>query len=99
MKPLMDWEEIIGGKWYSTKTAVLIARGTHKHTNDPHNWNIFLCRTPEGTYFKVHLNPSQNMKNLLNPISRLEALNLYGELTDRCVDLEDAFSLNGDKNE
>ena len=99
MKPLYDWEEIIDGTRYSTRTAVLIARGTDKNTNDPQNWNIFLYRTPEYTYFKVHLNPSQNMKNLLHPISRLDALNLYGELTDRCVDLEDAFSLHGNKKE
>ena len=98
MEPLSNWEEIIDGKRYSTRTAVLIARGTGKHANDPQNWNIFLYRTPEDTYFKVHLNPSEDKKNLLNPISRLEALNLYGELTDWCVDLEDAFSVDEKNN-
>ena len=97
MKPLKNWEEIIDGKRYSTKTAILIARGTARHTSDPQDWNIFLYRTPEDTYFKVCLYPSENKKNLLNPISRLEALNLFGELTDRCVDLEQAFSLNGNQ--
>ena len=91
MKPPEDWEEIIDGNRYSTTTAVLIARGTDEHINDPEDWNIFLYRTPEGAYFKVNLIPSRNVGNILEPISRVEALNLFGELTDRCVDLEDAF--------
>lgn len=91
MKPPENWEEIIGGKRYSTKTAILIARGIGEHTDDPHNWNIFLYRTPENTFFKIHLYPGEIIKNLLDPISRLEALNLYKNLTDRCVDLDDAF--------
>jgi hypothetical protein len=94
MRPLDSWEEIIDGKRFSTKTAVLIARGTDKNTDNPRNWSIFLYRTPEDTYFKVHLNPSENRNNLLHPVTRVEALNLFAELTDRCVDLEDAFSFH-----
>ena len=34
MKPPEDWEKVIDGRRYSTKTAVLIARGDDRTTND-----------------------------------------------------------------
>ena len=67
MKPPENWEEIIDGKRYSTKTAVLIARGIGEHMNDPHNWNIFLYRTPDNSYFKMHLYPAEIWREFKYP--------------------------------
>lgn len=93
MIPLKEWEEIIDGNRYSTRTSVLIARGvdTPKNTHEEMDWNIFLYRTPDNRYFKVHLAPSGSRDHVLEPVGAVEALNLFGALTDRCVDLEDAF--------
>jgi hypothetical protein len=93
MIPLQEWEEWIDGKCYSTRTSVLIARGedTPKSEHGDNDWNIFLYRTPENSYFKVHLVPSGSKHHVLEPVTTVEALNLYGTLADRCVDLEDAF--------
>jgi len=93
MIPLKEWEEWIEGKCYSTRTSVLIARGSDspKGAHEADNWNIFLYRTPEYSYFKVHLIPSDSKHHVLEPVTSVEALNLYGTLGDRCVDLEDAF--------
>jgi len=93
MIPLQEWEEWIEGQCYSTRTSVLIARGSDspKADHEMENWNIFLYRTPESTYFKVHLIPSGSKHHVLEPVTSIEALNLYGALTDHCVDLEDAF--------
>ena len=93
MKPPEDWEKIIDGIRYSTKTAVLIARGDDRTTNDHQekDWNLFLYRTPEDNYFKVHLAPSNSTQSILEPINRVEALNLFDILIERCVEIEDAF--------
>ncbi len=93
MIPLQEWEELIDGKRYSTRTSVLIARGVDapKSAHEEIDWNIFLYRTPENNYFKVHLVPSGSKHHILEPLSAVEALNLFGTLADRCVDLEDAF--------
>ena len=93
MKPPEDWEKVIEGIHYSTKTAILIARG-HDRTIDDHqekDWNIFLYRTPEGSYFKVHLSPSHGTQSILEPMSAVEALNQFGRLSERFVEIEDAF--------
>jgi hypothetical protein len=93
MIPLKEWEEIIDGNRYSTRTSVLIARGvgTPKSDHEEIDWDIFLYRTPDNRYFKVHLAPSASRHHVLEPIGTIEALNLFGALTDCCVDLEDAF--------
>lgn len=93
MIPLREWEEWIEGKRYSTQTSVLIARGMEAsdRAHEAGGWNIFLYRTPENTYFKVHLIPSGSKHHVLEPVTAVEALNLFGQMADRCVDLEDAF--------
>ena len=93
MKPPENWEEVIDGTHYSTKTSILIARGIGGRVSrhEEIDWNVFLYRTPEGLYFKVNLAPSESRKHVLEPIGRMEALHLFGTLGDRCVDLEDAF--------
>lgn len=93
MIPLQEWEEWIDGRCYSTRTSVLIARGVDPPSgeHETENWNMFLYRTPENTYFKVHLIPSGSKHHVLEPMSAVEAVNLFGKLADRCVDMEDAF--------
>jgi len=93
MKPPKDWEEIIDGKRYTTKTAILIARGDDRYIkkDDPIDWNVFLYRSTDWNYFTIHMNPSRGSQSMIMPISRIEALNLFGSLTEQCVDLEDAF--------
>ena len=93
MRPPVDWEEIIDGIRYSTKTAVLIARGDDRTVgeDEPIDWNVFLYRTPDWNYFTIHMNPSSGSQRMIVPIGKIEALNLFGSLTEQCVDLEDAF--------
>ena len=84
MKPPKDWEEIIDGKRYSTKTAILIARGDDRYIkkDDPIDWNVFLYRSTDWNYFTIHMNPSRGSQSMIMPISRIEALNLFGFLTE-----------------
>ena len=93
MRPPMDWEEIIEGIRYSTKSAVLIARGDDRtiKEDDPVDWNVFLYRTGEWKYFIIRMNPAGGSQGMIEPINKIEALNLFGALTEQCVDLEDAF--------
>ena len=76
MIPLREWEEWIEGKRYSTQTSVLIARGMEAsdRAHEAGGWNIFLYRTPENTYFKVHLIPSGSKHHVLEPVTAVEAL-------------------------
>jgi hypothetical protein len=93
MKPPEDWEQVIDGIRYSTKTAILIARG-HDRIIDDHqekDWNIFLYRTLEGGYFKVHLSSSYETQSILEPMNRVEALHQFDKLSERFVEIEDAF--------
>ncbi len=93
MKPFEDVEQVIDGKRYSTKTAVLIAQGDDQKRKDreQRDRNIFLYRTPHGNFFKVHVSQHQSEQTKLEPVSEAEAIGLFELLTDRCVDLEDAF--------
>ena len=97
MKPPKDWEEIIDGIRYSTKSSVLIARGDDRtiDKDEPVDWNLFLYRTAEWKYFTISLNPSSGSQRMIVPISKIEALNIFGTLTEQCVDLEDAFPDRG----
>jgi|GEM_PF-2646224 hypothetical protein len=101
MIPLKEWEEIIEGNRYSTRTSVLIARGVDmpKSGHEEVDWNIFLYRTPDNRYFRVNLIPSGSRSHVLEPVGAIEALNLFGTLADRCVDLEDAFPAKNQDSE
>ena len=94
MKSPNHWEEIINGKCYSTKNSILLAQGDdqHRRTLETIDRNISLYRSPEGEFFKVTLSKSQRDRNKLKILEPVEALKLFGSLTERYVDLEDAFT-------
>lgn len=95
MIPPEKWEKTIDGRHYSTLSSVLIARGSDipKSPHGELDWNLFLYRTKEGCYFKIDLTPSRRRPEILEPLTPVEALKLFGTLAERCVDLEDAFPL------
>ena len=87
--------KIIDGKRYSTKTAILIARGyVHQRDREQMDRTLFIYRTKEGDYFKVLVAHHPVEYKDIERISELEAINLFGSLTERIVDLEEAFPIS-----
>jgi hypothetical protein len=88
-----DWNEVIGGKRYSTATADLIASDAYW---DGHNWerrgrNTFLFKTQKGNYFRVTRTQWQGERDALTPLSQDEAVSLWEQLPEHEVGFEEAF--------
>jgi hypothetical protein len=100
MKSPNDWEADIQGKHYTTKNSILLAQGDdrYRRKHETIDRNISLYRSPEGEFFKVTLSKSQSDRNKLEILEPVEALKLFGSLTERYVDLEDAFPNIGTTN-
>ena len=94
MNPPENFEKIIDRKRYSTATAELIAGNDYW---DGHNFErsgrqMFLYRTPRGSFFTVCLSCWQGERDTLEPVSQDEAIELFeGALTEHRVDYLDAF--------
>ena len=87
--------KIIDGKSYSTKRSILLARGyVHQRNREQMDRTIFIYRTEEGDYFKVLVAHHPVEYKDIERISELEAINLFGVLTERVVDLEEAFPVS-----
>ena len=87
-----DILKVIDGKSYSTKTSILIARGyLHQRNREQMDRTIVIYRTGEGDFFKVLVAHHPVEYKDIERISELEAVNLFGTLTERIVDLEEAF--------
>jgi hypothetical protein len=89
-----EYNSVIGGKRYDTKTATLIADDCFW---DGHNWerrgrNTFLYRTPKGNYFVVHQTCWQGERDSLEPLSIQEAIELWeGPCCEHECSFEKAF--------
>lgn len=92
----MDWikmTEIIGGKRYRTETSTLVASDCYW---DGHNFerkgrNRFLFLTPNGRYFLQHLTQWQGELDRLESLDLEEALIVYEQLPEKCLEFERAF--------
>ena len=86
--------KVIEGKTYSTRTSILIARGyMHQRHREQMDRTIFIYRTKDGDFFKVMVAHHPVEHKDIERISELEALNLFGTLSERIVDLEVAFPI------
>lgn len=93
MKP-GTFTRVVNRKRYSTTTATLIASDAYW---DGHNWerhgrNVFLYKTPKGSYFTVTMTMWQGEQDGLEPCDVEQAIALYeNELTEHDVPYGEAF--------
>ena len=90
---------LIGGKRYSTDTSTLLAHGEYAGGPEwaPDEKITFLFRTRDGRFFAQHrAQPSarnvHNERYWVEPLSEIEAIPLYWELSEKNADFENAFS-------
>jgi len=88
-----NMERILGGKRYSTRTAVLLAGDDYwdGHNYERSGTNTFLYRTPRGNFFSVRLTQWEGERNSLTPLNADEARELYEGLHEKRVGYEEAF--------
>lgn len=88
-----DWDEVIGGKRYTTKTAELIAADDYwdGHNFERRGRNTFLFKTVNGNYFTIFRTCWQGERSTLTPLSLDEAVKAWQVLTEREVSFEEAF--------
>ena len=94
MNPPENMTRIIDRKRYSTKTAELLAGNDFwdGHNFERHGRQMFLYKTPNGSYFTVSLSCWQGERDTLDPVSQDEAIELFeGALTEHRVDYSEAF--------
>jgi hypothetical protein len=93
MKAPENMTEVIRGKRYSTRTAVLLAGNDYWDGSnfERAGTNAFLYRTPKGAYFRVDLTQWSGQRNSLEPLSEDEALALWESLSEKRVEYEEAF--------
>lgn len=93
MKPDVEMEAIIGGKRYRVSTAELLASDAYW---DGHNFerkgrNTFLYRTPNGRYFKQIMTTFQGERSHLEALEPDVAKQLWEELPEQEMSIEEAF--------
>ncbi len=84
---------VIGGIRYSTDSAVQIANDQYWDGSnfERHGRNTFLYATANGRYFRVTLSQWQGERDLLEPLSAGEAMELWESLPEQTVDYLAAF--------
>jgi len=85
---------VIGGKKYSTETAVLLAGNDYWDGSnfERSGRNLFLYRTPKGAFFTFGVSQWQGESDDINPITRDEAKKLFEELHEKRMTWEEAFN-------
>lgn len=93
MKPPTEWAEVKNGKRYDVSKAALLAGDDYwdGHNFERHGRNTFLYRTPKGNYFAIHLTRWQGERDTLQPLTPQEAVEMFEELPEKRVSLEEAF--------
>jgi hypothetical protein len=76
MNPSSNFEKIIDGKRYSTKTGKLLCGNDYW---DGQSWerggtNTFLYRTPKGSYFKFFMTQWEGQSDSIEPVSQERAV-------------------------
>jgi hypothetical protein len=87
------FDEVIGGKRYSTADSVKIAKDAY---GDEPNWkrrgrNWFLFRTKNGDYFSVTRSRWGVDRDAPTPLSQDDAIKVWEELPVHLVTFEEAF--------
>lgn len=93
MHPNENMSKVIDGKRYTVKTATLIASNEYWDGSnfERSGTNTFLYRTPKGAFFEVYLTQWQGDRDKISPLSRDEAIKMYGELQEQIIEFEEAF--------
>lgn len=88
-----DFERVVNGLRYTTKTAELLADDVYwdGHNFERHGRNTFLYLTPKGRYFAVTLSQWQGEQDTLQPLTKEEAKAKWEALSEHYVDYADAF--------
>jgi hypothetical protein len=93
MHPNESMSKVIDGKRYNVKTATLIASNEYWDGSnwERHGTNLFLYKTPRGAFFTVYLTQWQGDRDKIEPITREQAIKMYGDLPEQIVEFEEAF--------
>ena len=88
-----DMTKVVGGLRYATRTATVLASNAYW---DGNNWerqgrNTYLCRSPRGRYFLVHLTCWQSERDSIEPVTEDEAVGHYETLPEHETPFEEAF--------
>jgi len=84
---------VINGKRYSVQTAILLASDEYWDGNnfEKGGRNCFLYCTEKRNYFEVNLTQWQGERDTLLPLSKMAAMELWEQLPEKEVDIEEAF--------
>ena len=85
--------QVIGGRRYSVKGATLLAGDDYwdGHNFERRGTNTFLYRGKGGRYFSVHLSQWQSSRDTIEPLSEVEAKEIYESLPQKITEYEVAF--------
>ena len=86
-------KRVINGKRYDTNTATILASNEYWDGSNYERGgrNTHLYRSKGGAYFVVYSSQWQGELTKLEALTRAEAIELYEELPEQCVDYEEAF--------
>lgn len=84
---------VINGVRYDTEKAQIIAHDCYwdGHNMDRRGRNTYLYKTPKGRYFATYLTLWQGERDILEPLTKDEAIYLYEQLPEKEVEFEEAF--------
>lgn len=84
---------VVGGRRYRTETAELLAHDAYwdGSNRDRSGRNVFLFRSPRGSYFVQYQTMLVAERNRIEAISEAEARALYERLPEHEVEYEVAF--------
>ncbi len=93
MHPRDDLEQTINRIRYRVEGATLLASDEYwdGHNHERHGRNTFLYRGPKGRYFAVHMTMWQGERDSIEALDEDGAYELYENLSEKEVDIEQAF--------
>jgi len=93
MRPSPSMTAVIDRVRYHVGSAMLLAHDAYwdGHNFERHGHNTFLYRSPGGKYFAVHLTQWEGERDSIEPLDPDAAYDLYEDLSEREVEVEQAF--------
>ena len=87
-------QAVIDGKRYDTETATLLAGNDFWDGSNFERGgrNLFLYRTPKGRFFTLGLSQWQGERDIITPVDRDEAKQIFEDLDEKRVTWEEAFN-------
>ena len=83
--------ETIGGKFYSTLGARILAAGPRIDSPQEQFGNSFLFRSADGEYFAAHQGFLDCRRDKIEPLTRDRAIVLWAQLSQKLTSFDSAF--------